>query len=265
MNRILQASLSLVLAVCTIHAAAQQIFRLKADTSTIIYGFNNDSNGRLCFINANGEAVDSMPVETSFPNSLPSGQDLTPVSQNGKYGYVNKKGEFVIAPVFKKADPFYGPLAKVTLATHTQMLVYTNPNHIQNAHYDKYAYIDRSGDTVFEWSAPPSFANDAMTLLRNPFAAREVPMTRVTIRSNPVGALVYFIPSHILVDDSDIVNQPNKLASRLQPLRTNATYEVYLQDYAVIVSAGPKARLRLFRPFPGTDYTLDFDFDTPIK
>jgi hypothetical protein len=199
-----------------------------------------------------------------FPGQFAEAQafhgGLAAVRTGYTWHYINPKGETVISGAFKKAGSFYGPLAQVTLGTYTQTVVYTHPNHIQIAHYDKYAYIDKTGDTVFEWSAPPSFADDALTLLRNPMAANQTPMTRVTVTSNPPDAKVYFIPSHILEDDSDIVNQPNKLASRLQTLHTNATYTLYLQDYSVIVASGSKARLRKFNPFPETPYTLDFDF-----
>lgn len=56
---------------------------------------------------------------------------LIPVYVDGKRGYMNKKGEIVIKPQFRRSDDFSEGLAKVKIG-------------------DKYGYIDKTGDVIIE-------------------------------------------------------------------------------------------------------------------
>jgi hypothetical protein len=49
--------------------------------------------------------------------------------ENGKFGFIDSKGVFVIAPQYDYAEPFRGPLARVAIG-------------------DKYAYINRGGHQI---------------------------------------------------------------------------------------------------------------------
>ena len=55
--------------------------------------------------------------------------DLTPVEQNGKWGYVNSKKEIVIPPKFDDALPFSEKLAAIKMR-------------------DKWGYIDGKGRVI---------------------------------------------------------------------------------------------------------------------
>jgi hypothetical protein len=64
-------------------------------------------------------------------------KNLFPVSQNGKWGYVNEKGEIVIKPKFEMASDFKDGLASVVVIDKV-------------GYKNKYGFIDKSGKMVVE-------------------------------------------------------------------------------------------------------------------
>jgi len=62
-------------------------------------------------------------------------ENLFPVSENGKWGYVDKKGEVVIRPQFEMASDFKNGLAAVAVIDKV-------------GYKNKYGYIDKSGKMV---------------------------------------------------------------------------------------------------------------------
>ena len=54
---------------------------------------------------------------------------LYPIKQNGKYGYINNKGEITIEAKFEYAEEFIGELALISIG-------------------EKVAFIDKQGDII---------------------------------------------------------------------------------------------------------------------
>lgn len=61
------------------------------------------------FIMSHNKTVDKN-IESTFDSNA-----LIPVKKDGKYGYIDLNGKFVIQPQYDYATPFYGDYAKVTL------------------------------------------------------------------------------------------------------------------------------------------------------
>jgi hypothetical protein len=68
-------------------------------------------------------------------------QVLKPVNVKGKYGYVDKKGKFVVPPKFDTAFPFAGKLARVGIINKESPEVRGHPDY-------KWGFIDQSGKLI---------------------------------------------------------------------------------------------------------------------
>lgn len=130
---------------------------------------------------------DSLGYETPPPFDRPlydpatDGEPLFPIRENGRYGYMNQKGEVVIRPRYEKAYDFKDGIAHVRISGSHYAFLDTKGNTIWEDHDDKdsnwgghfedglqvigmyrggehlRAYINRKGKTVIQF-----FFNQAM-------------------------------------------------------------------------------------------------------
>jgi hypothetical protein len=104
-------------------------------------------------------------------------------------------------------------------------------------HY-KYAYIDRSGKTIFRWM---------MSLVTPPIAGASGPQpgndpspVTVKVSSTPAGASVYFIPLDFWEGDEGIIDDDARLFQYLKPKNTGpvtapSEFKVNPQVYIVVI------------------------------
>ena len=74
-------------------------------------------------------------IEPQFDWAEPFFEGLAPViigGERGKYGYIDKKGQFVINPQFDEAESFFEGLAYVRIG-------------------EKVGYIDKTGNIIYSW------------------------------------------------------------------------------------------------------------------
>lgn len=93
---------------------------------TIKYIAEVKFNGQKFFIDTTGKIVDG-----PLTNCSTFSEGFAIASQNGKYGFINNKGEFVIKPTFQECKPFSQGLAAVKMN-------------------NKWGYIDSDGDYVID-------------------------------------------------------------------------------------------------------------------
>ena len=67
-------------------------------------------NGKFGFINNKGEIA----IPASFDNAYGFSEGLAPVKSNGKWGYINRSGEFVIQPKYDGAEGFINGVAQIS-------------------------------------------------------------------------------------------------------------------------------------------------------
>jgi hypothetical protein len=83
--------------------AWEQVMDLESDAGMFSEGLASAAKeGRWGFINKSGEWV----VEPRFEDALHFSQGLAGVRADGKWGFINRKGEWVIEPLYEEVDPF---------------------------------------------------------------------------------------------------------------------------------------------------------------
>ena len=80
-----------------------------------------------------------------------AGEELLPIQQGGKWGYINRTGEVVIKPQFDSAEPFAEGLALVRRPPRKKPL---KPGEKTPEFMDPYAFIDQTGKVVIELDNP---------------------------------------------------------------------------------------------------------------
>ncbi len=80
-------------------------------------------DGKKIVLNSNGDVSDNYDYIGAFR------QGLAPVSQAGRWGYINREGKEVVKPQFEYAEPFYNDRARIKQV-------------------GKYGYVDKQGKMV---------------------------------------------------------------------------------------------------------------------
>jgi WG containing repeat len=87
-------------------------------------------------------------------------ENLLPVQQNGKWGYINRSGEIVIKPQFESADFFADGLALVRYALRKKPL---KPGEKKAKLAGGIGFIDQTGKVVLELDSPLSLDGDSFS------------------------------------------------------------------------------------------------------
>jgi WG repeat protein len=96
--------------------------------------------GRWIFIDKSGAATSEFPAGVAFAEPLSDGLSLVSADRDQpgrKFGYVDRKGQWAIKPIWDDAEPFHEGLA-----------------YVGNWKYGKAAYIDHQGRTIWEGRNP---------------------------------------------------------------------------------------------------------------
>jgi len=96
--------------------------------------------GRWMFIDKSGAATSEFPAGVAFAEPLSDGLSLVSADRDQpgrKFGYVDRKGQWAIKPIWDDAEPFHEGLA-----------------YVGNWKDGKAAYIDHKGRTIWEGRNP---------------------------------------------------------------------------------------------------------------
>jgi len=91
-----------------------------------------NEDGKWGFINTKGELVIDYKFDAGWFSTISFHEGLAFVQEEGKWGYINKQGAFVISPQFKSANKFINGVARVYLVEKSA------------------AYIDKTGKIIYK-------------------------------------------------------------------------------------------------------------------
>lgn len=195
----------------------------------------------------------------AFPETFEQADDfadgLAPVRPKGKqnYVYMNHAGTVAFPAQFERAFVFKNGLALVYLNTQA------NPGSEKRRKL-KYAYIEKTGRTVFSAEIPYVQSGGSRGLGSGGQAY--IPMTAVTIESVPAGAKVYLIPLDDWESDKNLAGESEKLMryalNDYTPLRN---YEVVQQVYRVFFELKGKRVARQFDVMEHGSNQMKIDFE----
>lgn len=201
-----------------------------------------------------------MAFRCTFTNARSFSGGLASVEVDKEYGYINTNGEFAIKAQFDQAEDFYGDLALVRIGGRSSLehSPYSSEPDSQTIYY-KYGYINKRGEVVFKWLMPRTFGLRVAST--EPIRSSELTIVKVRVNSNPTGAKVYFIPLDIWEDDNSIINDNERLFSRLASKYTSNDYDVYSQVYIVVLELnGKKVKRQIdVNPYKTTVVEIDFN------
>jgi len=107
---------------------------------------SSDDEKRFALINKNNELI----TEFKFDGCGKFRKYLAPASINGKWGYINPKGDFVIEPKYKKAEPFINGLALV-----------------EDMKTGKAGFIDTKGELIIGFYDYLGYFSDGLVFAKN--------------------------------------------------------------------------------------------------
>ena len=105
--------------------------------------------GKMCYINKQGKTVFTI-TNGVWADEFSEGLANVSIRKGTgleAWGYINRKGEFVIKPQFQQAKPYYHGLAQVFLNGQ-----------------GGYSYIDRSGKIIWQGKPNPMWRPKAQGL-----------------------------------------------------------------------------------------------------
>ena len=106
----------------------------------------NQKHGDIHVIDENGVIQNQIPSvkdRNLFGPCMPFSNGLAPLRKNDRWGFINRTGEFVIEPEYRKVSSFSEGLAAVETLDYKCGYIDTNGNWVVNASYDEaYPFSD---------------------------------------------------------------------------------------------------------------------------
>lgn len=101
-------------------------------------------NGKMRFIDRDGKLLFPGMFDSSAAVFVSSADSLIPVQQNGVWGYIDRSGQWAVAPQFEEAGSFYGSWAEVRVNGRSGIIA-LNGQFIVKPNYETCSWLYPSG------------------------------------------------------------------------------------------------------------------------
>jgi len=206
--------------------------------------------GRYGFLDRSGQIA--IPARFEAASRFSTG--LAPVRTDTKWGYIDRSGREIIAPRFAWAAPFVGDLALVMIERGRGFgRAESGSTYVVTV----FAYIDRAGQTVFEWSdIVEADIGAAIGESRQRFIGQ------LTIDSDPRGAALYVVPMIDVDRQPGLLADARRLRNYILPegSKTRLQASVYAQRYKVVVQLGERVEMRDVSVLGGENREVNVSF-----